>query len=84
MNTEEVKVTESIVVEEVFVDGKLVEEAVSETFEIETGMRVQKPKSRLSCTTMQNIAGSISGCKDGNSAGCFSMKGKEARRKVAA
>ena len=37
MNTEEVKVTESIVVEEVFVDGKLVEEAVSETFEIETG-----------------------------------------------
>jgi len=37
MNTENVKVTESIVVEEVFVDGKLVDERTSETFEIETG-----------------------------------------------
>ena len=37
MNTEEVKITESIVVEEVFIDGKLVEEAISDTFLIETG-----------------------------------------------
>jgi hypothetical protein len=37
MNTEEVKVTESIEVEEIFVDGKLVAEAISETFEVETG-----------------------------------------------
>lgn len=37
MNTEEVKVTESIVVEEIFVDGKLVGETISDTFEVETG-----------------------------------------------
>lgn len=37
MNTETVKVTESIVVEEVFVNGMLVDERASETFEIETG-----------------------------------------------
>lgn len=37
MNSETGKVTEAIVVEEVFVNGKLVDERASETFEIETG-----------------------------------------------
>jgi hypothetical protein len=37
MSAEVVKVTESIVVEKAFVDGELVAEGLSETFEIETG-----------------------------------------------